>query len=254
MDLALKAIYASIKWDQYALQMIAHGFYNSFGANRINDTVRFRVEDGSYLRQNILELPRYQSGPTSYTYSINNLNRSSTVVLRTDCGVQQNNPDKGPSYITGPSGNYIDQSLQTIGTLNSIGAQFPSLAATNSIPDHVDFERPFSMGIASHYAAVKVRLGNQYGQLQSTYQGIKQIVITPCEQKIGTGSNIFNSHVTSGICYDEQVTQQILRTSPVLTSILTKIFLFLSSKFKSTLSFFLGSLNSSFLSIISALF
>ncbi len=28
VDLALKAIYASIKWDQYALQMIAHGVYN----------------------------------------------------------------------------------------------------------------------------------------------------------------------------------------------------------------------------------
>ena len=216
VDIALRGIYAAIKWDQYALQMIAHGFYTAFGANKSTETVRFRIEDSTYLRDNILELPRYQLGPQTYNYSINNLKRSDTVVLRTNCGVQQNNPDKGPSYITGPLGNYVDQSLHTLGTLNSVGAQFPSLAATNSIPDHVDFAKPFSMGIASHYAAVKVRLGNQYGQLQSTYQSIKQIVITPCEQKIGTAGNIFNQYTTSGICYDEQVKHLKLTTTPLL--------------------------------------
>jgi len=216
VDIALRGIYAAVKWDQYALQMIAHGFYGAFGTNKSTDTVRFRIEDSTYLRDNTLELPRYQLGPQFWNYSINNLKRSDTVVLRTNCGVQQNNPDKGPSYITGLSGNYVDQSLQTLGTINN-GAGFPTLPGfTSDLPTFQKFDKSFSTEIASHYAAVKVRLGNQYGQLQSTYQGIKQIVITPCEQKIGTAGNIFNQYTTSGICYDEQVVQSKLTTTPVL--------------------------------------
>jgi hypothetical protein len=217
VDIALRGIYAAVKWDQYALQMIAHGFYGGFGANKITDTVRFRIEDSTYLRDNILELPRYQLNNQTYNYSINNLKRSDTAVLRTNCGVQQNNPDKGPAYITANNQSiYLDQSLQTLGTLNSGFAEFPTTAALNSIPSYTEFDRPFSMRIASHYAAVKVRLGNQYGQLQSTYQSIKQIVITPCEQKIGIAGNIFNQYTTSGICYDEQVKQRKLTTTPLL--------------------------------------
>jgi len=217
VDIALRGIYASVKWDQYALQMIAHGFYGAFGANKSTDTVRFRIEDGSFLRDNILELPRYQSGPTAYSYSINNLKRSDTVVLRTDCGVQQNNPDKGPSYITDPGGTYIDQTLQTLGTINN-GPGFPTYygAPTGDLPTFKEIDRPFSTRMASHYAAVKVRLGNQYGQLFSSYQGVKEIVITPCEQTIGTAGNTFTPFQLSVSCpIGGQVEQNKLITSPV---------------------------------------
>ena len=215
VDIALRGIYASIRWDQYALQMIAHGFYSAFGANKSSDTVRFRIEDSTYLRDNILQLPRYQLGLQTLNYRINNLKRSDTVVLRTDCGVQQSNPDKGPAYITNSLNQFVDQSLQTIGTLNSPGVQFPDINLTAPIPDHKDFEIPFSMKIASHYVGVKVRLGNQYGQLQSTYQSIKQIVITPCEQKIGTAGNIF---VDLGpvICDNKPLPKNTLLRTPVL--------------------------------------
>jgi len=216
VDIALRGIYAIVKWDQYALQMIAHGFYGAFGANKSTDTVRFRVEDGSFLRDNILELPRYTSGPTAYSYSINNLKRSDTVVLRTDCGVQQNNPDKGPSYITEPGGVYVDQTLQTLGTINN-GPGFPTYpGATGGLPTFQEPTNPFSTRMASHYAAVKVRLGNQYGQLFSSYQGIKQIVITPCEQTIGTAGNTFTPTQLSVSCpIGGQVDQNVLLTSPV---------------------------------------
>ena len=215
VDIALRGVYACVKWDQYALQMIAHGFYGAFGANRSTDTVRFRVEDSTYLRDNTLELPRYQIGPLTWNYSINNLKRSDTVVLRTNCGVDQNNPDKGPSYIRDASGNYIDQSLQTLGTINN-GIGVPALPGNTNLPTYRDFTTPFSMQIASHYAAVKVRLGNQYGQLQSTYQAVKQIVITPCEQKIGTAGNIFNQYNTSALCDNNPVRQLKLTTTPML--------------------------------------
>jgi hypothetical protein len=219
VDLALRGIYACVKWDQYALQMIAHGFYGAFGANKSTDTVRFRVEDGSFLRDNILELPRYTSGSTAFTYSINNLKRSDTVVLRTDCGVQQSNPDKGPAYITDPGNSsiFIDQTLQTIGTINN-GAGFPTFpGATGNLPTFQEIDKPFSTRMASHYAAVKVRLGNQYGQLFSSYQGVKQIVITPCEQTIGTANNTFTPIQLGVSCpFGSQVIQLTLDRSPVL--------------------------------------
>jgi hypothetical protein len=211
VDIALRGIYASIKFDQYALQMIAHGFYSSFAANNSTDTVRFRIEDASFLRDNILELPRYTSGPTAYSYSINNLKRSDTVVLRTDCGVQQNNPDKGPAYIVAAAnvgGGTVDQTLQTLGTVNPGGL--------SSLPTFQNVTTPFQQKMASHYAAVKVRLGNQYGQLFSSYQGVKQIVITPCEQTIGTTDNTFTSFQLGVTCpFGGAVEQLTLERSPI---------------------------------------
>ena len=220
VDLALRGIYACVKFDQYALQMIAHGFYGGFGANKSTDTVRFRIEDSSFLRDNILELPRYNIGNNpvnpAFTYSINNLKRSDTVVLRTDCGVQQTNPDKGPSYITNTGGTFIDQTLQTLGTINN-GAGFPTFpGATGNLPTFQEPVKPFATRMASHYAAVKVRLGNQYGQLFSSYQGIKQIVITPCEQTIGTVGNVFTPFQLAVSCpIGGQVEQNTLVTSPI---------------------------------------
>jgi hypothetical protein len=217
VDIALRGIYAAIKWDQYALQMIAHGFYGAFGPNRSTDTVRFRIEDSTYLRDNILELPRYQLGSQTWNYSINNLKRSDTVVLRTNCGVQQNNPDKGPAYLIDGSGNYVDQSLQTLGTINNgLGLPVPP-GFTGDTPTFEKFSEPFSTRIASHYAAIKVRLGNQYGQLQSTYQSIKQIVITPCEQKLEnyTIQPLGPSPVTCSLD-SEAYTIEGIQTTPVL--------------------------------------
>ena len=65
-----------------------------------------------------------------------------------------------------------------------------------ALPDFDSINTPFSLPIASHYGGIKVRLRNQYGQLQS----IKQIPISPCEQKIGTVGNNFTPVTTSITC------------------------------------------------------
>jgi hypothetical protein len=80
---------------------------------------------------------------------------------------------------------FIDQSLTTLGHIKQNGLVNPStlsVYSTNGVeaPDFENTDIPFNLPIASHYAAIKVRLRNQYGQLPS----VKQIVITPCEQKI----------------------------------------------------------------------
>jgi hypothetical protein len=188
---ALALIKAILPYDQFALQMIAHGFYDDMRRNNsANGLFRFKTEDSFYIRGNIQQMPSYLdnlNNPTSY--SINNLNRSDTVVIRTKAGPNYGGPFTngaiGPNYITEPIGvNYVDQSLTTLGLLQQDGTVDPYNLTNNSAssyytPSFTETERPFNAPIASHYAGVKVRIRNQYGQLQ----GVKQVVITPCEQK-----------------------------------------------------------------------
>lgn len=187
-NIAADIIRAIIPYDQYALQMISHGFYSDMRSPDSTKLFRFNIEDSSYLRDNILEMPGYyNSAGTFKSYSINNLKRSDAVVLRTDAGPNYAGPyiggAIGPNFIT-ESSKYVDQSLTTLGHIQQDGLYNP-VTLTSYFPnsdigpnfDHVD--TPFALPIASHYAAMKVRIQNQYGQLQS----IKQIVITPCEQK-----------------------------------------------------------------------
>lgn len=166
-EIALRAIYAILPFRQYALQMQAHGFYNQFTTLDQNQFYRFRIEDGLYLGNNIQDLKPFNN----QLYRVNNLKRQRTVLIRTVNGAGLSS---GPYFITdtSPSG-YYDNSLLTIGTArdNGLGAvEFNEGNKTSVI----------NAKIASHYGAVKVRLRNQYGQLDS----IKQIPITPCEQKL----------------------------------------------------------------------
>ena len=71
-----------------------------------------------------------------------------------------------------------DFSLTTLGILEQYGV--PSTAPSGSLPTMKDPQtNQFSLPIGSYYGGLKYRLQNQYGQLNS----VKQIPITPCEQK-----------------------------------------------------------------------
>ena len=197
----LTLIKAFIPEDQFALQMIAHGFYDDMRRNNAaNGLFRFKIEDSFYIRGNIQQVPSYYKYNNDLTnYSINNLNRSDTVVIRTKAGPNYTGPLYnnviGPNYITEPTGvSYVDQSLTTLGRINQNGlvaadtlfSYTPLLlkALFNvEVPTFKQTDTPFQAPIASHYAGMKIRLRNQYGQLQ----GVKQIVITPCEQKFSLG-------------------------------------------------------------------
>ena len=221
-DVAQKLILAVTPYRQFALQMISHGFYNNMLANGVNDTFRFKLDDSFYIRDNFQQVPYYQTNTgAGINYTINNLKRSDTVVLRTKSGPYLNpafpsGVNTGPKYITDIFGRFIDQSLTTLGTLNQYGAVSPVNLSTftgNGLPDFKNTDIPFLAPIASHYAGIKVRLRNQYGQLPS----VKQITITPCEQKLTDYPNfIFPQQATSGFCnINNQVFNNVISRTPL---------------------------------------
>ena len=167
-DRAIRLVYALIPYRQYALQSIAEGFYSNFNAPDTTQIQRFNIEDNFYLKNNIQNVKTF----SGINYVINNLKRQTTVTLRTSDKAKNN---VGPHFITGPT---ADKSLVTLGT--AIKAGLP-----------VDMEakktNQFNLPIASHYGGIKVRLKNQYGQLES----IKQLPVTPYEQTLNeNGVNV----------------------------------------------------------------
>ena len=176
----LDLIYALLPYRQFALQQIAHGFYSNMNRNSPTDLYRFKIEESFYMRDNIQEVSRYLTNTGVWnSYSINNLKRPDSVVIRTKSGpyydpLYPNGVTTGPSLLSG------DKSLVTLGTVAQANDFLQGgFFAPGSRPDFENFDTPFSLPIQSHYAGIKGRVRNQYGQLN----GIKQIVITPCEQK-----------------------------------------------------------------------
>lgn len=178
-DTCLKLMYAFTPFRQFALQQISYGFYSDMTRPSYNDLYRFKLEEGFYIKDNLQEVPTYQTNTGSQiSYRINNLKRPDTVVLRTKSGPTFNvtYPD---GVTTGPKLlDAADSSLTTLGKVaQNTSSQY---LQPGKLPDFKDPDVPFSLPIASHYGAIKSRLRNQYGQLGSVYQ----IIVTPCEQKL----------------------------------------------------------------------
>jgi hypothetical protein len=172
VDTTLRIIYALLPNRQFALQSIAEGFYNNFNSPNYSQVQRFSIDDSFYLKNNIQNVKSF----SGINYVINNLKRQTTVTLRTQSGSAVK-VDNGPAFITGPT---ADKSLVTLGTAIQVGNNLPVDMTNNK-------SNSFNLPIASHYGGIKVRLRNQYGQLDS----IKQIPITPSEQKLNyNGENI----------------------------------------------------------------
>jgi hypothetical protein len=169
-DLALKVIYALLPFRQYALQMQAHGLYDTFNAQRVDRRRRFKIADSLYLKDSLQDIRPYGTGTNQVQYRINNLKRTSSVVIRTTSGDGANN---GPDYILE---NVRDRSLVTIGTAKGSNLGFGNVDINFDTDEKTNV---FNASIISHYAGLKYRIRNQYGQLDS----IKQIPITACEQK-----------------------------------------------------------------------
>ena len=182
-ELVLRTFYAFIQFEQYGLQQVSHGFYGNMVKLPTSTLSRFRIEDSFYIRDNVQEVPKYQTNTGAYiSYNINNLKRSDAVVVRTKSGpyydgVYPNGVNIGPNLITS---GVTDKSLVTLGTIvqNSTDSAF----INNNLPNFEEDSKtkPFSLSIASHYGGLKGRVRNQYGQIGSE----NQIIITPCEQKL----------------------------------------------------------------------
>ena len=136
-EAALKIMKAVVPFFQYAYQLNAHGFYNTYTAPRASNSRR------SVTRANYINPYLQEFGPD---YRINNLFRSRFVAIETDGDIA--------------SPLVRDQSRKTIGDL-----------ALWSDP-----MRSFSTPISGHYASLKIKMRNQYGQLD----GISQIPVSTC--------------------------------------------------------------------------
>ncbi len=166
-ETVLRLIYALIPYRQFGLQSIAYGYYNTFNPPIATNRRRFNVEDDFYLNDTIQTVKPYSGN----NYIINNLKRQKTVVVRTTNNLKNN---AGPDLILGSG---ADQSLVTLGTAIQAGG---NLGLNLNVNMTTKKSNVFNLQITSHYAGLKVRLRNQYGQLDS----INQIPITPCEQKL----------------------------------------------------------------------
>ena len=193
-DIVVRLIYALVPYRQYALQMIGHGFYSRFIAPHEVTRKRFNIEDEFYLKDNFQDMREYAGIVPNIKYKINNLKRSSTVVLRTSGG--KTNVLDGPRFIGNVPGDTADNSLVTLGT---------AIGDSELLNFKDDATKPFNREIASHYAGIKVRIQNQYGQLET----IKQIPATPCEQKFNYDS-IPVTPITA------QYNQKIINSTPVM--------------------------------------
>jgi len=171
---AVDLMYAVGTYRQQALQLIGHGLYDTYTTPSNTDTKRFKVADGVYMFTNTSqEIRNYTNTVTGNidSYTINNYKRPKLLVLRTETA--NNNQTDGPKFLTG-------QDL-SLGSLGMFDDELPSIG-NNFGPKINESEKSIEFGvpIASHYAAIKVDLDDQYGQLNS----IIQLPITPCEQNI----------------------------------------------------------------------
>ena len=183
-DATLKILYLMVPFRQYALQSVAHGYYGDMTKPSNIELKRFNVDDSFYMRDNIQDVKKYADHLGNYySYKINNLKRSDTVVVRSKSG-----PYYDATYPTGVSigphlidSGFQDKSLVTLGTVvqNSNNSAF---LTNNNLPGFKEDKKdlPFSLQIASHYGALKEKARNIYGQIGSEFQ----IPATPCEQQL----------------------------------------------------------------------
>lgn len=129
--------------NQYVLQYQSHCFFNQFGSEQIGNRRR-DISESIYLDPDLQDF--------GTVWRINNLYRSRTVALETTNTVNYT--------------NVTDNSQQTVGS-SGTSYQDPT-------------RQGFATIAASHYAALKQRLRNQYGQIE----GIIQVPVSKCMMPI----------------------------------------------------------------------
>jgi hypothetical protein len=180
---------------QYALQMKAHGLYDTFKQISCEYKTRFIIDSALYLKTNSNQRLRTDAGNNQY--QVNNLLRQRAVTINTKS--LESNTD-GPEFIDVINSSDKDESLITVGTSGM------SDDIWSSLQDGVDnFE--INKTISSHYAAIKIKLTSQYGQLGS----VNQIPIASCEQVIKQSNLSINTVNCNGV----DVEQKVITRSPI---------------------------------------
>ena len=182
------------RFRQYALQMQAHGFYDQFKTFSCQERNRFIIDSALYLRTNSRQKLKPDAANTNYI--VNNLLRQRTLVVNTK---SLNSPAHGPRFIDEINSADADKSLITVGTSQVADAIWKELSNSNGYE--------INQTISSHYAAIKTRLRNQYGQVNSE----AQVPVTECEQRI----DFANLDEVVVNCDGVDKTQRIIEQTPI---------------------------------------
>jgi hypothetical protein len=156
-DSILRLIKAILRYRDFAVRYHSHGFYDSFEPRKTSYVAHdFRKEilTQNYLRPEILNI--------NTNYQINNLFRQRTVHFET-----------APSTFGKPF-DLNNLNLNLIDTSRFTGHDL----GVSTIEDLVNTE--YSAKCSSFYGALKVRIRNQYGQLNN----IVQLPTSPCYTKV----------------------------------------------------------------------
>jgi len=184
----LRVIQAFLPFRQYALQSLAHGFYARFVPPVNSFLKRFSLNDGFYLTDSNQEVPDYLNGLGGFErYSINNLNRTKTVFLRTAAPNNLNPltaPVIGPRLVGTYAAGVLQPGNQEDNSLINLGKAVSASIGGGMAFDNETRFNSFIANIASHYVGLKYNIENQYGQLDS----IKQVVATTCEYRFDPNS------------------------------------------------------------------
>jgi len=138
-DLTIKLIQSVGVWNQFALQYQAVCKYENFASPYANNRRR-KVNDARYLDPGVQD---YQTN-----YIVNHIYRNETVMFDTLVNVED-----------------------IVGTIKDVSR--PPRVSTLPVDNILD---TYSRRASSHYVALKTRLRNQYGQLQS----IRQLLVSSC--------------------------------------------------------------------------
>jgi hypothetical protein len=162
-------IYSFVKYRQYVFRYISHGILHKDDIGNVTSSnKRAYINDAGYLTN------QYN---TFLNFRVNNLFRSSTVILNIDRDIQ--NPSRQ------------DTTIGTVSVNDSGGiVGWPEPREDNS--DNRPF-KPFKTTASCYYVGAKVRYRNQYGQLDS----IEQIPV-PCPINV-SGTPFTNSDINKPI-------------------------------------------------------
>jgi hypothetical protein len=144
-DILLRLIKSVSPFRQYALQYVSKGFYNN--SQTVNGLPRFAINKTAYIKGDIHD---YDAN-----YRINNLFRGKAVALNVP----------GNTLVPDP----VFQATSTNGFDNT-----RIIAKELNVTDVT--KKVISTKTAVHYAGLKIRIRNQYGQLD----GIQQVPVSTC--------------------------------------------------------------------------
>ena len=161
-DTSLRLIKAVLPYRQYALQYVSHGFYNQLMAPVIGNSRR-QIDESIYLTPNIHDF--------GTNVRINNLFRGKSVAVSVT----------SPITIT----PLLDNTRQRIQD-RYVNPDMNAAGVTHHNPTV-----PFKTNTTVHYAALKQRIRNQYGQMD----GIQQVPVSFCMTPL-TSTEIINDVMT----------------------------------------------------------